>query len=220
MNPVAVSRFLDVGNSVKSDKMNEGYQWFYPRFLGSFRSTPIRLLEIGYRRGHSARLWRRYLPKATLSFMDKRYPPGGSGAVVEGIKFHLKDQTIYQDNLDVCREDGPFDLVVDDGAHTMVAIRTSMTALLSCVKPGGFYIVEDLHTAYGDQVPGQKYFGGGLHSSNSVMNIFKDLIDVVNRKRFNSSFTVVPGDELVTGIFCFKSACILEVGSHARDVYA
>lgn len=219
MEPTAVAHLLDIGNRLKSDKMKEGYHWFYPRFLAPFRHQSARLLEIGYRRGHSARLWRSYLPRATLSFMDKRYPPGGPDAVEKGVRFHLKDQTVFADNSHVCQVDGPFDIIIDDGAHTMQAIRTSMNALIGCVKPGGFYIVEDLHTAYNEPADGHKYFGGGLRSPHSIMNVFKDIIDVINRDRFNSSYSVVPGDTAVTGVFCFKSACILEFGTHVSEVY-
>jgi hypothetical protein len=41
-----------------------------------------------------------------------------------------------------------FDIIVDDGGHTMAQQTTSLVHLLRKVKSGGLYIIEDLHTSY------------------------------------------------------------------------
>lgn len=152
---------------------------------------------------------------------------------LKDVTYHQADQTDPQANVQVCARDGPFDIIVDDGAHTMEAIRVSMHAMLGCVKPGGFYIVEDLHTAYWPHG-----YGGGLNTEGSVMNIFKDMMDVVNRQHFaspahikkhgvdpqianvtNNQYSLVPGDERVTGVSCFKSVCALEILGNNVDVH-
>ena len=43
------------------------------------------------------------------------------------------------------------------------------------------------------------------------MNIFSDIIDVVNRRHFKGSYSVLPGDNRVTGVYCFRSVCVLEI---------
>ena len=43
---------------------------------------------------------------------------------------------------------GLFDIVVDDGGHTMDQQRTSLEHLWKIVRPGGYYFIEDLETSY------------------------------------------------------------------------
>eukprot|EP00241_Pyramimonas_parkeae_P021991 CAMPEP_0114286960 /NCGR_PEP_ID=MMETSP0059-20121206/6026_1 /TAXON_ID=36894 /ORGANISM="Pyramimonas parkeae, Strain CCMP726" /LENGTH=251 /DNA_ID=CAMNT_0001408015 /DNA_START=109 /DNA_END=861 /DNA_ORIENTATION=- len=197
VNDVEAKEFERIGKMHGTDKVSlHQYQYIYPRFLNRFRRSvaPVRMLEIGYFEGSSMKLWRQYLPKAHISAMDiKDIPPE---QLVPHITYHRADQTSPDANKAICEADGPFDIIIDDGAHTMVSIRTSLQVLLSCVKKGGYFIVEDLHTAYWER------YGGGHKSPETVMNIFKDMMDVVNRRHFNSSYSVIPGDDRVTGVFC------------------
>ena len=43
---------------------------------------------------------------------------------------------------------GYFDIIVDDGGHSMKQQITSFTYLLPKVRSGGVYIIEDLQTSY------------------------------------------------------------------------
>lgn len=43
-----------------------------------------------------------------------------------------------------------FDIVIDDGGHTMNQQLTSLQHLWKIVKPGGIYFIEDLQTSYWD----------------------------------------------------------------------
>ncbi|KAK3233140.1 hypothetical protein CYMTET_56547 [Cymbomonas tetramitiformis] len=221
-SPAKVSRFQRLGKLVGTDKVDphHGFHNVYPRYLDYLRWQPIKLLEIGFYKGSSIKLWMQYLRKAKIVSMDKMCVKGKevcrgrmstphtqvlSSEELRRFSFHHKDQTIESDNADVCEKDGPFDVIIDDGAHTMVSIRTSLKVLLSCVKPGGYYIVEDLHTAY------QAEYGGGFRSEDSVMNIFKEMMDVVNNRAFNKSYSVVPGDDRVSAVSCFPQICVVEI---------
>lgn len=44
--------------------------------------------------------------------------------------------------------DGLFDIIIDDGGHTMEQQVTSLEHLWPIVKPGGLYVIEDLQTSY------------------------------------------------------------------------
>lgn len=44
--------------------------------------------------------------------------------------------------------DGLFDLVIDDGGHSMEQQIVSLERLWPAVKPGGLYVIEDLQTSY------------------------------------------------------------------------
>jgi len=43
---------------------------------------------------------------------------------------------------------GYFDVIVDDGGHSMKQQITSLVHLFPKVRPGGVYVIEDLQTSY------------------------------------------------------------------------
>ena len=125
------------------------------RHFERFQGTEMTLLEIGVNWGGSLELWRRYFgPQATIVGIDinpacKRY---------EGERMHVRigDQTDRAFLESVAEELGPFDIVVDDGGHTMEQQITSFEVLLPHVKPTGVYVCEDsfaaTSTTSGEQV--------------------------------------------------------------------
>lgn len=79
---------------------------------------------------------------------------------------------------------GSFDIIIDDGGHTMKQQKTSLKTLWPALKPGGIYFIEDLATSY------LSYYGGGAPGSDSMMNDLKIMLDDINR--FHSIPTVFP----------------------------
>jgi SAM-dependent methyltransferase len=49
--------------------------------------------------------------------------------------------------------ESPLDLVVDDASHSYGPSRASFNALFPCVRPGGFYVIEDWGWAHWDGWP-------------------------------------------------------------------
>ncbi len=41
-----------------------------------------------------------------------------------------------------------YDIIIDDGGHTMTQQKVSFDVLFPLLKPGGIYVIEDLHTSY------------------------------------------------------------------------
>ncbi|CAF0873497.1 unnamed protein product [Adineta steineri] len=66
---------------------------------------------------------------------------------------------------------GTFDVIVDDGGHTMKQQITSLIYLLPKVQSGGIYVLEDLLTSYmGD-------FGGAYLRNTTTIQFIKRLFD-------------------------------------------
>jgi hypothetical protein len=163
-----------------SDKAGaHSYTRHYQAHLGHLRRQPIRLLEIGvggYESptwgGASLRMWRDYFPRGEIHGLDiheKRINE-------PRIHVHQGDQSDEALLRGLARAHGPFDVIIDDGSHVNAHVRASFDALFGdYLKPGGFYVVEDLATAYAPD------FGGGPvgHPGTSV-ELVKRLIDEVN----------------------------------------
>lgn len=180
------------------------YHLVYPKFFQQLRKKPINFLEFGYYKGSSVKLWKEYFsPEAKLHFVDIQEIKNP----VEDVSLHIGDQTDKNFLRKVCREHGPFDIVVDDGAHTMKSMRTTMQEMWQCIKPCGFLAIEDLESSYFQD--SKKYGGGYLHP-NSIIEDFKKIIDVIHSRLFDPSYSLFEDDDRIEGLHCYFEVCILE----------
>ncbi|KAM4058029.1 methyltransferase [Hirsutella rhossiliensis] len=142
-----------------TDKVTtHSYQHMYEKYLLPLRSLPLKMLEIGlgcnmdYGPGASYYTWLEYLPNVELYFIEfdalcaNKYQDKtanahvfvGDQADADFLERFAADTTAH----------GLFDIVVDDGGHTMEQQMTSLERLWPIVKPGGLYVIEDLQTSY------------------------------------------------------------------------
>jgi cephalosporin hydroxylase len=133
----------------------------YERHLARYRGRAVRLLEIGVYGGGGLDLFQAYLgPDATLVGID--IDESTRIATAGGHPVEIGDQADPDFLERVVSEHGPFDIVVDDGGHTMVQQVTSVETLFPLLTDGGTYIVEDSHTSYwpdyADQGPDRPTF--------------------------------------------------------------
>lgn len=151
------------------------YTEVYSTYFSPLKNKPIKFLEIGIHVGFSVNLWEDYFPNAELHFIDlpnHKIPEGYY--VPKRSHFHFLDQEdplALQEFIE--KTGGDFDIIIDDGGHTMSQQITSFNCLFPHVKKGGLYIIEDLHTSYWEQ------FGGGDHPGTTI-SFLKQLIDDVN----------------------------------------
>jgi hypothetical protein len=148
------------------------YDVLYARYLEPLRNAgPVRLFEIGLGCdmgivGASAALWTSYLPPGSAIHLAEydaacarqRYV----SPEVTGWALHTGDQ---QDGATLARwvadSGGGMDVVVDDGGHTNMQIYASFVALFPrMLRPGGVYVVEDIHCGR------HGTWGGGDGASN------------------------------------------------------
>jgi hypothetical protein len=125
-----------------------GYFPIYDRHLGKFRNTAANVLEIGVSSGSSLKLWKDFFgPDACIAGIDndascaQHDDPGY-------VKVYTGDQSDLVFLERVCREAGPFDVVIDDGSHTAKDVRLSFDFLYPKLGRHGVYLVEDTHTQY------------------------------------------------------------------------
>jgi len=164
------------------------YPDIYDQLFWHFRFRPIRMLEIGFAKGRSARAFGEYFPAATIHVLDHSPSWGSYELLPEEIKsrvhLHKGDQGKPNDiraMLDAVangpknpKKRGPrkFHVVIDDGCHLSQQQLVSFEELWPHVEDGGLYIIEDLHISYGDTVKGwgesktMEYFIQKIHQIN------------------------------------------------------
>ncbi len=161
-----------IGSRHGTDKSRQlhGYLDFYERFLGELRERPVTLLEIGVLEGQSLRMWRDYFRNGRVIGVD--IDPTVRRHAGERIAIEIADQSNVADLVRLGVRHGPFDVVIDDGSHIWEHQITALRYLFPFVKPGGFFIVEDLHTSYGALAEG--FRGGGTVPTARYLQGFCD----------------------------------------------
>ncbi len=116
-------------------------------------------------------MWEDYFRNAELHFMDisseffKKYAKDFSSRC----HFHVADQEKQEDLFTFIEKvGGNFDIILDDGGHTVKQQITSFKVLFPFINNGGVYIIEDLHTSYWHSCYGNFYGGNGTQENPSA----------------------------------------------------
>ena len=155
------------------------YTEIYSHYFGSIKDKPLKFLEIGINKGSGVKLWENYFKNAELHFIDISF--GHAEYFSNRSFYHLADQANPSDLLRVMQTTGgEFDIMIDDGGHTMYQQIISFITLFPFLKSGGIYIIEDLHTSYWNCYGGHGSPEAPLAGPNTTIQFLKDLIDDVN----------------------------------------
>ena len=148
----------------------------YHRHFQHLRGQKVNILEIGVYKGGSIEMWLEYFGKDNCNVfaidiepackvMEKSY---------ENVKVFIGDQSNREFLKSVREQLPPLDILIDDGGHTMNQQIVSFEELYRCVKMGGVYLCEDLHTSYWPM------YGGSYNNPTSFIEYIKDHIDHLN----------------------------------------
>jgi hypothetical protein len=167
-NPL-YSYFLANRSGLVLDKWPH-YFPIYHRHLERFRGRPIRVLEIGVYRGGGLAMWQKYFgPAARIVGAD--IDPDAARAVAGRFEVELGDQSDPDFLRAVNEKHGPFDVIIDDGGHTMEQQIVTATTLFPLLAEGGVLVVEDCHTSYWPS------FGGGFAEPDSFLTWARARVD-------------------------------------------
>lgn len=114
------------------------YESVLPKEIGA-------LIEIGVKDGASLKMWRSYYLEAIAIYgVDINKCEN-----VEGCRVFQADGT----DARLWNQFWPlgFDIIIDDGSHRCSDQRKTFDAAWPTLKPGGFYIIEDVHTSFLDE---------------------------------------------------------------------
>lgn len=159
-------------------RCDKWYPYFsaYEKHAKKFRGKECKFLEIGVQLGGSLEMWKKYLGDKSQIYgvdIDKNI-------LDLNFKFDANLEVGDQENPEFWKEytskHGMFDIIVDDGGHTMAQQQNSLLSLFKKLKYGGIYIIEDTHTSYWEN------YGGGFRNPNSFVEVTKNLIDLLHAR--------------------------------------
>ena len=158
----------EIGRKHKTDKVDVhhtfcgvNYLDVYEKYFAPLRDLDSSIFEIGIKKGASLRVWEEYFTIGRVVGLD-------INANCASMKFNrarivIGDQTDPKALQQVYAANGYglFDVILDDGSHINRLTLHSFELLWAHVKPGGYYILEDMKCTYlGDNLISEQKRGG------------------------------------------------------------
>lgn len=115
-------------------------RWFFP-----YQASALNILEIGISHGSSLKMLKAYFENANIVGLDI-HPK--TEYEEDRIKCFVCDQG-NRENLNRFMQESSdmFDIIIDDGSHESEHQMITLATLWKSLRPGGLYIIEDLHTS-------------------------------------------------------------------------
>lgn len=173
----------NLGLKYGTDKSSlfHSYTKIYEKYFEPLREQPIKFLEIGFSRGASAHMWEEYFSNAQLFYIDIDLSSFGFLQNFTRTHLYFVNQENPAELSNFSREMGDFDIIIDDGGHTMNQQITSFKMLFPHLKSGGIYVIEDLHTSYTYQKNYGTCYGSGDPSQQTMAEFLQKLVHSVNK---------------------------------------
>lgn len=179
--------FLETGTDKASSHpliAGHNYAIHYDAVFTPMRELPIKLIEIGVGGAESIRGWLEYFSAGKIFGVDNVHSTNPYNTVGSGV--HERYTFITGDQSDptmwkcfLADHGTDFDILIDDGGHCANQIITTFKGMWPAIKPGGFYCIEDMNTAY---AIGTHFCPAGWQNH---MDFVKDKLDEINRSQSN-----------------------------------
>lgn len=144
---------LELKTLIKCDNKftdkNSKHSYFpvYEKLFNDFRNNEINLLEVGIYKGGSVKLWSDYFPKANIYACDIedniKIPEIKKN---ERIKLDFKQNAydLQYVNDKYISNNIQFDILIDDGPHTLDSMKQFIDLYLPLIKYNGILVIEDV----------------------------------------------------------------------------
>lgn len=127
-----------------TDKFSHGYIPLYEEKFQEIKNAK-NVLEIGIYQGGSLEYLHDYFQEAVIHGIDLS---DNKNLDTNRIKTFICNQEKKEDLDNFIQQiDYEFDLIIDDGGHTMKQQQLSFGLFFKKIKPGGIFVIEDLHTS-------------------------------------------------------------------------
>lgn len=123
-----------------------GYTKYYAEYFDNIRLNKLNFLELGVREGWSLKMWHEYFQNGLIYGIDNNMEGKCPDSFnEERVIFKLCSQDDEEFLTNLSNEVGGFDIIIDDASHISPLSIKSFEILFPLLKPGGIYVIEDLH---------------------------------------------------------------------------
>lgn len=161
--------------SKKSSKWSNYFEIYHKHF-DKFLNKEITLLEIGIAKGGSLELWHNYFGNKCKIFAIDIDPKVLELAYEFDTNITIGNQSDNSFWKNYLSQKPNFDIVIDDGGHSMIEQITTLINIFPHLNDGGVLLIEDTHTSY------WRDFGGQLLNPDTLIERSKTLIDFLHKQ--------------------------------------
>jgi hypothetical protein len=155
-----MSLLTELGIKYNTDKVGHGFLPHYEKYTQSMRNNDVNILELGVLYGASIKMWHEYFPNGSIYAVDWWQGLNGNKDTFENPCKFLEEAKLLDriTTLNLNQHDindlnkfvndynlVQFDWILDDGSHLSQDQQQTLGYLWHLVKPGGYYIIEDIH---------------------------------------------------------------------------
>lgn len=158
------STLTELGIKYGTDKVSHRFTETYDMIFNPIRKTVHRVMEVGVFFGSSILMWRDYFDEALIIGIDHFSGLQGNGSKFENptkffdyqltnpdkrIELHRVNQAVDAELIEFAKNQvhGVTDIIIDDASHLMKDQQLTFLRLFSLLRPGGYFVMEDLHTS-------------------------------------------------------------------------
>ena len=141
------------------------------------KTARLRVGEIGVACGASLRMWANYLPHSQIEGFDIRPDCANLCKDLPNVKITISDVRKLEQRY--------YDLFVDDGSHIAEDIVDTLVHCQTWVRPGGYYVIEDMSCTYSPEYATKfnQHFGGNKPNNRKhIVNLLDELTRMIDAK--------------------------------------
>jgi hypothetical protein len=165
LTQVTLTGLADLFGSDKGS-IKHGYTKHYEKIIDDLggKNAPLTIAEIGIACGASLRMWANYLPNAKIDGYDIQSECAKLCRDLPSVSITISDPRKVD-------KDAAYDLVIDDGSHIAEDVLGVLAHCWRWVKPGGYYVIEDMGCTYNDGYRDKfnKQFGKDYKNDRNLM---------------------------------------------------
>jgi demethylmacrocin O-methyltransferase len=172
---------LALKNTTDKRSVEHNYTQFYETYFEPLRNEELKILEIGIYRpqpntdrivGASLKTWYDYFPNSKIYGVDLTdFTDVDNDRITTMIcnQSYRENKEDYPGLSSIIEKYGSdFDIIIDDGGHTMEQQMVTLGYMFKHLKLGGIFVIEDLHTSY---FAPSSY--NPTNTSNTALNVLK-----------------------------------------------
>lgn len=162
-----------------TDKGPRGHNYteVYEYFFLPIKFEALKIFEIGIAEGASLKMFRDYFPNAIVYGIDIIDCSRLNSRTIKTFVADQADRRQLGDFINAAGAD--FDIILDDGGHTMEQQQVSFGHLFKYLKPGGYYIIEDVDTSLMGSIYGAEEDGG--NTTLTMINNYMKNVAITSR---------------------------------------
>ena len=177
-----------IDNSKTDKNTIHSYLPTYQKIFANKKDTAKHILEIGICYGGSIKLWHDYFQNATIHALDIMPLDDVWDQIKNNNRISVYHSDAYEEkffNDNFLNKDIKFDIMIDDGPHTLESMLTFIKLYSNVLANDGILVIEDIQSIdwipiLANQVPDNLKKFIQVYDLRSIKDRYDDLMFVIN----------------------------------------